>query len=137
MKHNYVRKLLEDSHGLASLDTDKLEKLKHLYPEEEEEEYRWQVAGTPGLKISRSLAMAVLAKTSTDTSGGPSGPDGQFIRAVRHNPELVDFLLLVAKEIAEGKQELRGLSLSASIIPLIKNERDDLRPISVTEISTD
>ena len=42
--------------------------------------------------------------------------------------------MLVVKEVAEGKQELRELFLSARIIPLIKNERGDLRPIAVTEI---
>ena len=78
--------------------------------------------------------MAVLAKTSTDTSGGPSGLDGQFIRAVRHNPELVDFFLLVVKVVAEDKQELKEPLLSARIISLIKNERRDLRPIARTEI---
>ena len=125
-------KLLEATHGLAPLDTETLEKLKQLHPEEEE--HRWQPPRDSTVKLTRAVVMESLAKTSIDTAGGPSGLDGQFIRAVRHNEAFVDFLLLTASKVAQGTQEVKELFLSARCIPLIKNSRRDVRPIAVTEI---
>lgn len=125
-------RLLEDNLGLAAIDSNTLEKLVALHPDEEP--HQWPQPQERGPLLQREDVLHVLRRVSRETAGGPSGLDGNFVWAVRHNTAFVDLLLLLARQISSGTQELPSLFLSARVVPLKKNLRGDVRPIAVTEL---
>ena len=126
-------RLLEDSLGLADICPEVISKLQDLHPFEKEHKFKVR-ASSPQLTVTRRVVSAILRSTSKETSGGPSGLDGHFINAVKYNGAFVDLVLLLAKGIATGKQKMKSLFLGSRIVPLLKNDKGDVRPIAVGEI---
>ena len=125
-------KILTNSLGVSDVCPETLSKLKTLHPSEPE--HCWPITTSPEVTIHRDKVIQVIRSCSRETAVGPSGFDGALVYTIKHNEAFTDLVFVLSKKIAAGCQRLRQLLLGARIIPLIKNERQDIRPIAVGEL---
>lgn len=126
-------RILNEEHGIAPSSEETFSELERLHPSEEE--HLWEVDSSMGHPhIDRHAVQDALRSTSKETSAGPSGVDGLFIHALKHNQTFSEFLWKITKGISRGSQVLPQLFLGSRLIPLKKNSRGGIRPIAVGEL---
>ena len=126
-------RLLEDGFGLAPINDSTLKKLAALHPKEPLPD--WPLPKKPVFDLCEDDLTKALLRTSRETSGGPSGLDGNTIFLMRRSQVFAKFLLFVSKKIIAGTQPLRQCLLAARLIPLNKDDRGEgVRPIAVADV---
>ena len=126
-------RLLDEGFGLAPLNDTTNAKLELLHPKEEVPNWPHPVAHP--LDIREADVAKALLGTSRETSGGPSGFDGNTIRCVRRSQSFIKFLLVLIRSMVAGTLPLRECLLAARLIPLNKDARGDgVRPIAVSDV---
>ena len=123
---------LSPSRGIAMLTDVTVEKLRELHPSEDE--HSWPNEPSPGPIIKLEHVGRTLATVDPETAGGPSGLDGRTMAALKHNPQVREFLLVVTRAIAAGRQQLAPLFTASRLIPLRKDDKGGIRPLAVGEI---
>ena len=71
---------------------------------------------------------------SRETAPGPSGFDGGLVHILKYNEVFLDFLCDLCKRFANGSLCLQRLFTASRLVPLLKNNSGDIRPIAVGEV---
>ena len=125
-------KLLTDTLGVAKATGETLAKLRQLHPQEKA--HGWESRDAPVLEVDLADVTDDCRKFSRETSGGPSGFDGQMLQVVNRNEDFLKALTVLANAICSGKAPLRCVLLASRLVPLMKDDQGGIRPIAVGEV---
>jgi hypothetical protein len=132
-KLSRAARLLADDASVAPLSDDTLEALRSKHPQGDPNPFGTRAGNAPSNLPSAELVRASFATFKPDTAPGVSGWTTSLLGLAMHQPDVVAFLLLLTRQVAQGTAPARQLLCMSRLTPLLKAD-GGIRPIAVGEL---